>query len=67
MCIYGQNFENLQISAAPVTHFKSIFKLGGVNSIFVGWPILVLTPSINAYADRLSSSCKEANCDKMKR
>ncbi len=23
------NFENLKISAAPVTNFKSIFKLGG--------------------------------------
>ena len=33
---YGQNFEILKFSAAPETHFKSIFKFGGTNLTFVG-------------------------------
>ncbi len=35
---YGQKCENLNFSAAPVTNFKSIFKLGGVNSILASQP-----------------------------
>ncbi len=43
--LYGQKCENLKISAAPVANFKSTFKLGGVNSIFVDWSTLPLSPS----------------------
>ena len=32
----GQKIEILKFSTAPETHFKSIPKLGGVNSTFVG-------------------------------
>ena len=33
---YGQKFEILNFSAAPETHFKSIFTLEGTNPMFVG-------------------------------
>ena len=33
---YGQNFEIRKFSAAPETHFKSIFKLGGDKSDICG-------------------------------
>jgi len=33
---YGQNFEILKFSAAPETHFKSIFKFGGDKSDVCG-------------------------------
>jgi len=33
---YGQNFEIRKFSAAPETHFKSIFKFGGDKSDVYG-------------------------------
>ena len=33
---YGQNFEICKFSAAPETHFKSIFKFGGDKSDVCG-------------------------------
>ena len=34
--VYALNFEILNFSATPETHFKSILMFGGTNSTFVG-------------------------------